>query len=535
MIIRNPYGFIAKHFKLINIVLIVLMVYLLLQLGDISGFFNDYIGNGYSTPETSFSDVYVNGLMYGATFIIMFINIIIYIVFASKKKNNNIYLINALYCIILFVAMALFHSSMSSIEKGGLDPTFANFVRDCAIMSNLPMYVLIVFNASRAVGLNYRTLRFDNNSDLKIKEDEDDEDIEIKVGSGDNSLKKVLVHLIRELKYYILENKFVFMCIGAVFLMYFGYSFYKEFQVYNKKVSINTAFNLDKFTLSLKESFITDVDYRGNIITEGKYYLAVRIGIQNNDKDTSISSSNFRIYLGDEVLYPSYDKSSRFIDLGEAYQGEIIRKDEAHDYVFVYELDKKQVKSSYQLRILNNLTEKNGTLLKSYKKITVRPQNITKIESLGQLKPNQEVSLKKTTLGDSKYMLKKVEIASSYRYNYETCDLNNYCRNTADTIVARSGKTLLIIDDDLTLDETVPYFKYNAKDFYTDFTYVYFKYNLKVGTEAGDKYKTATLVNVTPKALKGKKIYEAPSAIASADNIQLVIRIRNKYITTIIK
>lgn len=534
MIIRNPYGFIAKHFKLINVILIALMLYLLLQLGDVVGFFNDYIANGYSTPETSFSDKYITGLMYGATAIIMIANIVLYIVFASKKKNNNIYLINVLYCIVLFVAMALFHSSMSSIEKDSLDPTFANFVRDCALISNLPMYILILFNASRAIGFNFRTFRFDNNSDLKIKEEDDDE-IELKVGTGDTSLKKVLVHLIRELRYYVLENKFVFMCIGAVFLIFFGYNFYKEFQIYNKRVSINTPFNLDKFTLSLKESYISDVDYRGATIESGKYYLAIRMGIKNNAEDTIISNSSFRLYIGDEILYPSYDRSSRFLDIGEPYHGELIRKDEEHDYVFVYELDKNQVKSSYQLRILNDLTEKNGKLLKSYKKLTIRPQNITKTESLGELKPNQEVSFRKTTLGETKYLLKNVEISPVYKYSYETCDSKNFCRNTTDTLVARSGKTFLIVEDELTIDETTPYYKYESKDFYTDFTYIYFKYNLGSSTEVGDKYKTAPLENVTPMAIKDKKIYEVPSNISYANNIQLVIRIRNKYITTIIK
>lgn len=534
MIVRNPYGFVVKHFKLINVLLIIPMIYLAFKLGDITNFFNSYIASGYSTPETNFADAYVNGTMYLFIAILLFANIFLYFIFTAKKKNGIVYAINILYFLVLIVAVFLFHTSMSSIEKDSLDATFANFVRDCAIIAQMPIYLLIVINVSKGVGFNYRTLRFDNNSDLKIKED-DEEEIEIKLGNNDTSLKKVVVHTIRELKYYVLENKFVFCCIGAVFLIYFGYNLYMNFQVYNKTININQAFNLNDFTLALKDSYISDVDYRGEVITEGKYYLAIKIGIQNVSRnDTSISDTNFRIYIGNEVLYPSYDKSSRFIDIGETYSGELIRSQEAHDYVFVYELTKKQLKSSYQLRILNGLSEKNGTLLKNYKKITVRPQNLTKTDNLGDLKPNQEVSLKKTMLGNTSYILKDIKLVSSYPYSYDLCDKNG-CKKINDTIVARGGKALLVIEDNIDLDENTAYSKYKNKDFYIDFTYLNYQFKITAGKEHGDKVKNAYLRNITPQNMEGKKVYEVPSTVLDADKINLVIRIRNKYIITVIK
>lgn len=535
MIIRNPYGFVVKHFKLINLILIVPMIYLAFKLGDITNFFNSYIASGYSTPETSFADVYVNGTMYLIIIALLFANIFLYFIFTSKKKNGLIYSINIIYFLVLIVAVFLFHTSMSNIEKDSLDATFANFVRDCAIIAQMPIYFLMIANVAKGVGFNYRTLRFDNNSDLKIKED-DDEEIEIKIGNNDTSLKKIIVHTIRELKYYVLENKFVFCCIGAVFLIYIGYNLYMDFQVYNKTINIKQAFNLNDFTLALKESYISDVDYRGEVITEGKYYLAIKIGIQNNNsrEDFTINNSVFRIYIGNDVIYPSYDKSLRFLDIGEAYQGELIRAGTAHDYVFVYELDKNQLKSSYQLRILNGLSEKNGTLLKNYKKITVRPQNVTKTESLGELKPNQEVSLKKTTLGNSKYLLKDIKLVTSYPYSYEVCDKNG-CNKVNDTIVARGGKALLVIEDNISLDESTAYYAYKSKDFYVDFTYLNYEFKVDGGKDYGDKVRNVSLKNITPQNMETHRVYEVPSTILSADKINLVIRIRNKYITTIIK
>lgn len=534
MIIRNPYSIVVKHYKLINFLLIVPMIYLIFKFGDIAGFFKDYIAAGYTTPETEIVDSYITGLTFIAIIFMLISNILLYIIFVSKKKNSLVYFINVIYYIVLLVATLLFSSSMASIEKNSLDATFANFVRDCSIICYLPLYLQVFFNITKAVGFNFKTLQFDNNSDLKISE-EDEEDIEIKIGSDNNTVKKSLVHTIRELKYYVLENKFVFTCIGIFFLLIIGFNLYKNYQVYNKTYIINQAFNLDNFTLSVKESYITDTDYRGIIITKDKYYLAIRIGLINNGEDTKISDSHFRIYDGKDIIYPSYDKSARFIDIGEAYQGELIREKEEHEYVFVYELTKDQIKNTYQMRILNNLSEKNGKIIKSYRKITVKPRNITKTQGLGVLNYNDEVKLKDTTLGKTNFKIKSLQIATSYSYTYEQCASKDNCTNIIDTIVPSTGNILFIVKDEINLDESVPYYKYKYKDFYIDFSSLIYEFDVKSGRDAGTKVRTTNLKNITPKVLKDTKVYEVPNTMLNANKINLEIRIRNKYMTMVIR
>ena len=84
MIIRNPYNIIVKHYKLINLLLLIPMLYLSLKFGDIAGFFNDYISQGYSTPETNFADTYVTILMAVVIVFMIVVNVILYFIFNSK-------------------------------------------------------------------------------------------------------------------------------------------------------------------------------------------------------------------------------------------------------------------------------------------------------------------------------------------------------------------------------------------------------------------------------------------------------------------
>ena len=97
MIIRNPYSFVAKHHRIINLLLIIPMVYLIFKFGDIATFFKDYIAQGYTTHETNFVESYITGLAYLAITFMIIANILLYLIFASKKKEVLDDLINVMY------------------------------------------------------------------------------------------------------------------------------------------------------------------------------------------------------------------------------------------------------------------------------------------------------------------------------------------------------------------------------------------------------------------------------------------------------
>ena len=361
----------------------------------------------FTIKETNITESYITILTYVSTAIVLLSNILIYAIIATKKKTSIYHLVGSIYYIIVLIVLFFLAGALQSIADHAMDATFANFVRDTATISSLPGYVMLIWGFVDAIGFNIKTFRIDNHVELKVSEDDED-DIEIKVGSDNNTIKRNGVHFVRELKYYVLENKFVFTCIFIVLALIVGYTTYSNYQLYNKTYTINQNFTLDNFSISVKDSYITNVDYRGALINSGKYYLAIKIGIHNQTaRDTAIERSNFRIYIGDEIIYPSYDKSSRFIDIGKMYLGEVIAAGSSDDYVFVYELTKDQVKSSYEMRILNGLTQKKEKLLTKYKKISIKPQNILKTQEIGEAKTKQQLDLSNTTLGETTFKLNK--------------------------------------------------------------------------------------------------------------------------------
>ena len=411
---------------------------------------------------------------------------------SSKKKSTGVYATGLVYSIVLFAFTIVFYSTMNSIDTKTLDATIINFVSDLAVISPAPSYFLILAYFIKGIGFNIKTMRFENNTDLYISE-EDEEEIEIKINSDGYASKKALVHTLRELKYYVLENKFVFTCFAVVAVIGIGVALYMNFEVYNKKHKLYEAFVLDNFTMTLKESYITNVDYSGNVISDDKYFVALKIAIHNKSyEDKSIDSSNFRLYYGNEFIYPNYDRSSRFIDIGKNYQGTVIKKQTSADYVFVYELTKKQLKTQYQIKILSGLTKDATDLTPSYKIINIRPVNIIKDENIGETKLGKEVIFKETMLGDTIYKLKEVLFQSSYVFKATQCTGVGICQTGNYTVVANSGKTLMIVKDSIKWDETTSYYLNSKRDYYGDFAHLKFNYQSILYD------KTYTSNNTTP-------------------------------------
>lgn len=529
MIIRKPFAFLIKHFRIIHLLLLVPMLYLALKFGDISSFFKDYVNAGYKTVETTIAGNYITILTFLSLFILIISNAIIFILMKAKKRNSLLYAINIIYYIFLAVFSVILYNTMATMETTQTETTLIDLIKDISGICVIPIYILIIITFIKGVGFNIKTFRFEKNGDLQIT-DEDDEEVEIKIGGDNYNTKKNIVHTLRELKYYFLENKFIFACLGVIFLLIVGISLYMHHQVYNKQFNINQSFALDNFTMTLKESYITDVDYTGQTISSDYYYLVIKMTIYNkSNSDLTIDKSNFRIYFGDKYIFPNYDRGGRFIDIGKPYQGKTIYKKTTDDYVIAYELDKSMVRDEYQMKILTDLKHEPGKLIPSYKIINIKPANITKVEDIGEAKINSEVKLNNTVLGNTTYKLKEFKLVDRYEYNYQYCITVNECYTRKEEVPVSHGKALVVIKDEIDWDTSTSYYKNGTKDLYGDFGNISFLYN-NSGTT---KRYNEKMRDVTPSALKGYKVYEVPSMAlsSSASDLSIKFVFRNKVLT----
>ncbi len=526
MIIRKPYAFLIKHYKIINLLLLVPMLYITLKFGDISKFFQDYIRAKYSTPETIIAGKYITALTYIVLIFLILYNLTLYILMKSKKKSTFDYIAGTIFYILLLVLSLYFFNTMKAIELRKASDAAVLMARDIALIVSLPNYPLVFLTLLKGIGFNIKTFRIDNNYDLQITE-EDAAEVEVQLGADNYAIKRNIVHILRELKYYVLENKFVFTCLGIVLLVTIFTSLYINIGVYNRKYNINQSFALDAFTFTVKDSYVTDVDYAGRVVDDDYCYLVVKLEILNRSTQSEVLyGDNFRIYRGKTYYFPNLDRSNRFVDLGNYYNGEPIPSEKQEIINLAYKIPKKEAKKTFQLKILSSTHEKNGKLIPAYQTIKLKPKDIVESKDLGKIKVGKEISLEETTLGKTKYKLNSVRFVKTYTWDYK----NKNGEKRKDFIQAGQGKVLMVIDDTIEYDETTPYYINTQHDFYTDFATLNYTYN----NLEGPKEYTNTLKNVTPSSQKEVKIYEVSSLALNSTNKRLIINIRNKTITILL-
>ena len=98
MVLRKPYAFLIKYFKLINFILSALLIYLAYRTYNIINFFNEYILNNYSGNYfKGFSEQYVSPFVYLILIIIFIGTLAIYLLLKYKNKPAKLYLTNLIY------------------------------------------------------------------------------------------------------------------------------------------------------------------------------------------------------------------------------------------------------------------------------------------------------------------------------------------------------------------------------------------------------------------------------------------------------
>ena len=91
MILRKPYAFFIKHFKLFHIILTILITYLIYRTGLLLSFFNEYIATSQSVINQDLTGKLFNTYMFISPFLIILGSIVILSVMIIEKKLFYLY------------------------------------------------------------------------------------------------------------------------------------------------------------------------------------------------------------------------------------------------------------------------------------------------------------------------------------------------------------------------------------------------------------------------------------------------------------
>jgi len=527
MILKKPYAFLIKYFKLINFILSGLICFLLFKIYNIVIFFNDHISQNYvGNYYAGFRLEYVNIWVYLAIVIILALLIAIYFLFTYKNKPKKIYIYGIIYFIGLIIYLQFVKNIMIQLEDTIITAEITRIYRDVSIIMLVLPVPLFINYLIRGFGLNLNKFNFKEDlKELEIEE-QDNEEIEIVLKGDGYKLQRNIKRFFREFRYYLKENKFIFGILSLVFIILVGLFIYNLFpDVVDSKYNQGDSFVINNIKYSIEDSIITSLDANGNIITDNYYYLVVRLHVDNNtNKSMKFDYNNFRLQLDDEYIYPSLDKGKYFVDYAKDYYSNEIKANSSGIHSIVYKVKESELRKNYKIKIFSGNKFSDEGIVGSHHYISISPIIISKIDTVDTVSQNEKLVLSSSNLGDTEILLSNAIITEKYLYKYKNC-INEICNEYVDVVnvdYTKNDKILIVMNYEYKLDEKTPFAKTSKSidGFINSF--------IKVKYKAGEEYKYAKARSVTPSKLTNQIVIETTDEIRNSEELFVAIIIRNK-------
>ena len=522
MIIRKPFAFIIQKFKLLHFIILIPILYLIFMYYNLNNFFNRFVVDGYVTTINNAPEIYYSFLMIIASILIIIFYILLTSLFKKKNKYYFPYLLLTIFYFLVLVFSVFSKGLLYNAVNAELEASTSLIIRSLISILFYSQIVVVVIHLLLTFGFDVRSGDFlDIREEINLDE-EDSEEVEIKITNEDYKFKRWVNRYIREIKYYFIENKNVFKVLGAITGVILVFLIGRFIISLNRIVRVDQSFTYSKMSLKFNGSTLSTLDYAGNKIMDGKIYLAVKVTATNNSNDLlSIGTSDFCLDINNNCIYPTLDRSGKFVDIAIPYYGEKLGQGKSYEYVLTYELNEDQAKSKYKIKILDSLVYKKEEVIPKYKEITLSPSFTSSIGVVGNYNIGDEVKFNKSNVLNTTLKVDNVGITNSYRYTYQYC-YKGECKDSMNAVNASSNGLLLVLNGSFNPDDNATYFK-NLKfktSFFSDFGVIKYKIN------GSDKY--ANVEDKTPKNVDSAIVLETTSNIRNAESIELQLTIRDK-------
>lgn len=532
MILRKPYAFFIKHFKLIHIVLAVLLCYSIYNTKVLLDFFNEYAASIINVVGQDLTSTLLPTLFQVVPIFIVLFTIIILVVMIVKKKPNVFYVINIVIYIYLLVMIQVSKSTLNTMSLTLIDARTVRLVRDLITVAFVAQIFSAVIIIVRATGFDVKKFNFKEDlKDLEISE-EDREEFEVQINFDKNKLVRNIRKTIRYLKYAYKENRLLAnSVISGASVIIIGLICFGIF-TRTPIIEQNNLFIGNNFTMAITGSYLTNTDYDGKQLNEDYYYLVLRVKIKNNSFTPSgLDIATTKILIGNYVYTPTDLNRDSFSDFGVVYQGENIGT-EYENKVFIYQIPKQLINQQMTFSFVDKNNVSKDSKFKSTK-VKIKYLDLTGIKSSEKVNLTSELQFKNSILSDYIIKINNFSVQKQYKLNYNFC-ISTECYTSYEyvkpSVTTNYNKAILRINGTLNKELSIPGI-YDLYDFIEKFGKLYYTID---GTK---KVQTVKLKEVVPNRVKDSNTYyiEILDEVIRAEHLSIVFTIRDRNYEYILK
>ena len=334
MVLRRPYAFLIKHFRLIHLIITFLFAYMAIKTRGIYTYLNSVISvstNRYSAPDY---------IKYGLLVIIILALILCYIIrwlLKYKDKPRSLYTITITGYIIIAIFLLILFGYMQGFTSEIVDAKTIRFYRDTLLIVQFFQYYIVLAMAIRGFGFDIK--KFDFNKDVEeLKATaSDSEEVEINTQIDTTNIMRKINKSSREFGYFFKEFKGYIITIIVIVIGITGFKIYgwfnNKYKVYNENefVGINNI-------ISISNSYYT--------VTNTNNYVIISFDAFRNGKKEQLNINNIALYIGKEKYLPDKTICSKFSSLGNCYKKQYISSD-TNNYIITYSIDELNIQKAY--------------------------------------------------------------------------------------------------------------------------------------------------------------------------------------------
>ena len=513
MIIRKPYAFLIKHFRKIHIFLLILCGYVYFKNLQLNSFINEFISLGtydsYSEPISN----YISFSVILSLLLLIAGSATLVLLLRHKKKPWKLYLLPIIeytFLLIVYFSAKNFFDSYTGI----IDSASIRAIRYFLFIGTVLQYPTIIVFLMRVLGVDLKKFNFKLDEEYLELNSEDREELEINFEFDKESLKRGTKRLFRNIGYVYQEHKLIINSIIGVLLVILFYSSYKFIFVTNKVYKQGQSLNANGYTITLNNSYYTNKDYTGNVISEKSAFVILDLTIKNNLQKREIDLYKFHVMNGiNDYVTTAKTFETEFQDFGKAYKSKELKQDESFNLIMIFKVNKELSTKRF---VLYYQEFNNGEPY--LRKIKLNLNDVSKIKKNKTIKLNEEFNFNLKNEEET-IILDGYEFVDNLNYSYRICHSSN-CATHTGIYAAPSGYKIMKI--------SFASNNFEGKDM-IDFSSKYgkMKYINNKNTESVVEIK-----NPLNKTYYGKYLYiKVPNEIVESTSIELDFTIRNnKYI-----
>lgn len=334
MVLKRPYAFLIKHFRLIHLIITAILTYLLIQnrnlytfLGRcISDVVNKYDSSQYIHYGIFFLFILAIGLFY-----------IIYWLLKYKNKPKNIYIFSMICYSIVAVVIFLTYNYINGFNTNVIDQKIIRLYRDILLITMAIQAYVVIVMFIRGLGFDIKKFNFSSDfQELNIGA-EDSEEVEVNVGVDTTNIMRRVRKQKREFGYFFQEFKIYIIAIILVILIFLGF---KGYNYFNAKLKVYKQNDLVG-----NYNFITITDSYYNI-TNNKNYVIVKFDISKNGKSEKININHLSLQIGKNKYTPDKTVCNKFKSLGTCYKQQYVTNN-VNSYIVAYPVTDLNVNKAY--------------------------------------------------------------------------------------------------------------------------------------------------------------------------------------------